>query len=126
MKTFPRGDRVAAHIQKVLSELLRKRIKDPRLEMVVITGVKMSKDIKNAHIFYTITGGEQATAAAAQGFDDACGFIRRALAKQLGLRYMPGIRFFYDKSVDYGAHIDTLIKSIHADVRPDHTETEEE
>lgn len=124
MKSFPRADRVAAHIQKVLSESLHVKVKDPRLEMAVITGVKMSRDIKTARIYYTVTGDNRAKTAAKEGFQEARGYIKRVLAKQLGLRYMPDIKFFYDKSIDYGSNIESLIKSIHVNDRPDNTTTE--
>ncbi len=124
MKSFPRSDRVAAHIQKVLSTALLKKIKDPRLDMAVVTGVKMSRDIKTARIYYTITGGDRAKKDVQQGFEEAKGYIKRVLAQQLGLRYMPEIKFFYDESIDYGSNIETLIKRIHAKDGPDSSTTE--
>jgi hypothetical protein len=62
MKSFPRADRVAAQIHKVLSEVLAKKIKDPRLEMAVVTGVKMSRDIKTAIVYYSVSGDENTKA----------------------------------------------------------------
>jgi len=118
MKAFPRGDRIATQIQKILSEVLHKKIKDPRLEMTVITGVKVPRDVKSASIYYTVTGGEAAKKGAARGFADAHGYIKRALAQELGLRYMPQIFFVYDASVDYGSHIEDLIRTIHSDDEP--------
>jgi len=114
MKSFPRADRVAAQIHKVLSEVLKKKIKDPRLDMAVVTGVKMSRDIKTASVYYTVSGEKEAKVSAAKGFQEARGYIKRTLAGSLGLRYMPEIRFFYDESIEYGAHIDNLIRSIHS------------
>jgi len=59
MKTFPRSDRVGGHIQKVLSDLLQKDIKDPRLEMVTITDVKLSNDLRKARIYFTTSAPEK-------------------------------------------------------------------
>jgi ribosome-binding factor A len=115
MKSFPRADRVAAQIHKVLSEVLAKKIKDPRLQMAVVTGVKMSRDIKTAIVYYSVSGDENTKAQVARGFQEAQGYIKRTLAGRLGLRYMPEIKFFYDESIEYGAHIDNLIRSIHSD-----------
>ena len=112
MKSFPRADRVAAQIHKVLSEVLAKKIKDPRLDMAVVTGGKMSRDIKTAIVYYTVSGDKRAKASAAKGFQEARGYIKRTLAGRLGLRYMPEINFCYDESIEYGAHIDNLIRSI--------------
>jgi ribosome-binding factor A len=82
--------------------------------LALITGVKMSRDIKTANVYYAVTGGKGSKDETAKGFQEARGYIKRALAGQLGLRYMPEIRFYYDESIDYGAHNDNLIKSIHS------------
>ena len=59
MKPFARSDRVSGHIQKVLSDILLKKIKDPRLEGATITGVKMSRDLKFARVYFVISGGKE-------------------------------------------------------------------
>ncbi|MGD9056641.1 MAG: 30S ribosome-binding factor RbfA [Desulfobacterales bacterium] len=110
MIPFARSDRVSGLIQKVLSEILQKDIKDPRLKMATITGVDVSRDLKVARIYFTTPDGEQEKDAAIKGFNSARGYIKRTLAHELGLKYMPDIQFFYDASIEYGAHIDRLIK----------------
>lgn len=112
MIPFARSDRVSGLIQKVLSEILKKDIKDPRLNRTTITGVDVSRDLKLARIYFTTANGEQNKDAAIKGFNSARGFIKRILACELDLKYMPDIRFFYDESIEYGAHIDSLIKTI--------------
>ena len=120
MTPFTRADRVSGLIQEVLSDLLKKSIHDPRLQMATITKVKMSSDLKLARIYFTIFGGDSKSAAAAEGFESARGFIKRNLARRLGLRYMPDLHFFYDDSFDYGSHIDQLLKKIETDNGPHH------
>ena len=120
MTPFSRADRVSGLIQEVLSELLKKRIHDPRLAMATITRVRMSRDLKIARIYYTIYGDSRKSEAAANGFASARGFIKRSLAGKLGLRYMPDLKFFYDDSLDYGSHIDQLLKKIATDNESDH------
>jgi ribosome-binding factor A len=110
MKSFSRSDRVGGHIQRVLSDLLRKDIKDPRLEMVTITDVKLSDDLRKARIYFS-TSTPKNTNRAMEGFKSAHGYVKRVLAKHLGLRYMPNIEFLYDESFDYASHIDKLLKS---------------
>ncbi|QTA93390.1 30S ribosome-binding factor RbfA [Desulfonema magnum] len=113
MKPFKRADRVGGLIQETLSDILRKKIKDPRLDMTVITGVEMSADLKNARIFFsTSAGSEDRQKEVAAGFQSAMGYIRRTLARELELRYMPTLKFYYDTSFDYGAHIDNVLKKI--------------
>ena len=112
MTPYSRADRVSGLIQEVLSDLLKKDIHDPRLKMVTITNVKMSRDLKLARIYFSIYGGSSKAEAAAKGFESARGFIKRSLARRLSLRYMPDLKFFYDDSFDYGTHIDDLLKRI--------------
>jgi ribosome-binding factor A len=112
MKPFVRSDRVSGQIQKVLSDILLKKIKDPRLEAATITSVKMSRDLKFARVYFVTSGGKESIKEAIEGFKSALGYVKRKLAAQLGLRYMPELRFFYDDSFDYGSHIDKLIKAV--------------
>jgi len=115
MKPYTRGDRVGGQVQKVMAQLLQKEIKDPRLEGVTITGVRMSRDLRIAKIYFTTTSGEAAHADALAGFERARGFVKRELAQRLGLRYMPDLNFYYDESIDYGERIEKLLKSVKQD-----------
>lgn len=119
MIPFSRADRVGALIQEVLSDLLKKNIRDPRLVMTTITRVKMSPDLKLARIYFSIYGGSSKSEAASMGFESARGFIKRSLARRLGLRYMPDLKFFYDDSLDYSFHIEKLLEKIAEDNGPD-------
>ena len=112
MTSFSRSDRVSGLIQEVLSDILQKEIADPRLQMATITGVKMSADLKLASIYYTISGDSNAIDASAHAFNRAHGYIKKKLARQLELRYMPQLRFFYDESFDYGSRIEKLLKTV--------------
>lgn len=115
MTAFTRADRVAGHVQRVLSEILIRKIKDPRLKNTTITGVKMSNDLKFARIYFVTIGGEKGKEDALAGFDKAFGYLKRSLAEQLGLRYMPDIRFYYDASLEYGSRIEKLIQDLKSD-----------
>ncbi len=110
MIPFERSDRIGGLIQKVLSEILQKDIKDPRLKTTTITQVDVSRDLKLARIYFTTSDCQQEKKAAIKGFNSARGFIKRTLAHALGLKYMPDIKFFYDDSLEYGSRIDSLIK----------------
>jgi len=112
MISFTRSDRVSGLIQEVLSDILKKEISDPRLQMATITGVKMSADLKLASIYYTTSGDKDKRDATAQAFNRAHGYIKKKLAQQLELRYMPQLRFFYDESFDYGSRIEKLLKTV--------------
>ena len=125
MKTYERRERVSGQIQKVLSGLILKGLKDPALSMTTITGVDMSPDLKNARIHYVTTGGASEREKTEKGFKRALGFIKRELAKELGLRYMPKLKFYYDESFDYGSHIETILHSIKKDDGSDSSTPEE-
>jgi ribosome-binding factor A len=119
MRPFSRSDRVSGLIKQALSGILQKRINDPRLEMVTISVVKISRDLKVARIYYTAPAGDKAKEATAAGFKDAAGFIKRELGRQVHLRYMPELKFFPDESFDYGSKIDKLLASIKTKHEPD-------
>ncbi len=121
MKPFARSDRVSGQIQKVLSEILLKKVKDPRLENASITDVKMSRDLRIARIYFVTSGNKKNIEEALEGFKSAIGYVKRTLARQLGLRYMPDLKFFYDESFDYGSHIDNVLKAVKADNGPNNT-----
>ena len=121
MKPFARSDRVGGQIQKVLSEILLKKVKDPRLENARITDVRMSRDLRIARIYFVASGNKQSIEEAVEGFKSALGYVKRTLARQLGLRYMPDLKFFFDESFDYGSHIDKVLKNVKADNGPNNT-----
>ncbi len=112
MRQYSRAERVGGLIQQTMADILARRIKDPRLELATITHVKMTRDLRIARIYFSIAGGPEKVKAAEQGFKSAIGFLKRDLSRQLDLRYMPEIEFYYDESFDYGSHIDNLLKSI--------------
>ncbi len=123
MKPFSRSDRVGQRIKQEMALLLHKELSDPHLSGAVITGVKMSSDLRLAKIYFSVSGGEKGRRDAIEGFERARGFIKRELAQRLGLRYMPDLKFFYDESIDYGNRIEQLLKSV-KDNDADHHQTD--
>jgi ribosome-binding factor A len=71
----------------------------------------MTRDLRIAKIYFTTTGGKARSLEAEEGFKSAVGYVKRSLGRQLGLRYMPALQFYYDESFDYGENIDRLIQS---------------
>lgn len=112
MTAFNRSERVSGHIRKTLMDILKKDINDPRLEMVTITRVKLTGDLKIARIYFSLAGSKKTISDAEQGFKSAHGFIKRSLARQLDLRFMPEIEFYYDETLDYASHINELLRII--------------
>jgi ribosome-binding factor A len=112
IKPFARADRVGGLIHEALSRLLQKSISDPRLESVSITGIKMAPDLKLAKIYFVISDHMATKEEAFAGFKKAKGFIKYTLAQKLKLRYMPDLQFYYDDSIDYGFHMNSVLKKI--------------
>lgn len=108
-----RQQRVADLIQREISDILRRRIKDPRLVGVTITGTRVSPDYQYADIhFYRLGGDPEGIQEAVQGLESASGFIRRELGGRLTIRHTPALRFHLDESIDYGDHIEALLAQI--------------
>ena len=97
-------------IQRELSELVRRELRDPRVGMITITGVDVSPDFSHAKVFYT-TLDPAHVADAAAGLQRAAGFLRTQLAKRIKLYTTPGLRFEYDESVERGDRLSRLIDS---------------
>ncbi len=110
---YQRSDRVGDLLLEVISELLRRDIRDPRVRDVALTAVRMSKDLRHARVFFNLLGGAAAEHdAAAVGLKSASGFIRTKAAKQLNLRFAPELEFTYDESADEAQRIDALLKQV--------------
>jgi ribosome-binding factor A len=108
-----RAERVGDLIKKEISQIIQYELKDPGIGFVTITAVELSSDLKHAKIFYSVLGDEDAKKKSSSALKRACGFIQHEMGRRLRLRYTPEISFLFDSSVEYGAHIETLIKKIH-------------
>ncbi|MBW6508218.1 MAG: 30S ribosome-binding factor RbfA [Desulfuromonadales bacterium] len=114
MSSF-RPERVGEQILKETSMLLMERIKDPRVATVTLTGVKVSRDLSLARIYFTLSDSD-ARKAAETGLKSAASFIRRELSQIMRLRFMPDIRFQFDESVSKGQRIDDLLRQVQGDL----------
>jgi ribosome-binding factor A len=117
--TLRRQKRIADLIQRELSEIVLRRVKDPRLSGVTITGARVSPDYQYADVyFYRLGGDEVELQEAQQGLESANGFIRRELGGRLTIRHTPELRFHLDESIDYGAHMETLFEQLRQERQP--------
>ena len=112
MTTFARSERVSRHVRNTLAEILRRNVKDPRLKRVTITSVEMSPDLRLAKIYFVTSSEGEKIQRVLEGFQKARPYIKKLLGQELGLRYMPDLRFYYDDSLDYGARMEALFRSI--------------
>jgi ribosome-binding factor A len=109
---------VAGLLQKEISELLVRKAKDPRLEMVTITGVKISPDLKLARIYFSRFGSTEDLKKVMEGLQSSAGFLRRELGQRMKLRYVPELVFIHDTSFEYGDRIESLLKDLFPDKEP--------
>ncbi len=111
-----RPERVGEQIFKEATRLLLYSIKDPRVASVTLTGVQMSRDISSAQLFFTVSDEAAERKNAEKGLKSAAPFIRREIGKAMQLRFVPEIRFKYDKSIVYGQKIDALLHQVREDL----------
>ena len=104
-----RSERIADEIQRSLAEVIRLEVRDPRVGMVTLTGVELSRDQSHAKVFFTVLGAESAAEHALEGLQRAAGFLRSELAHRLTTRKVPELHFAYDESVERGVRLSRLI-----------------
>ena len=109
---YPRSYRVGELILKHISEILSRGLKDPRIGFVTLTSVDVSSDLRYAKVFYTVIGSEREKSQTTIGIEKATPYIRRQLASKLTIRHTPELTFVYDNSIEYGAHIESILKDI--------------
>ena len=107
-----RAVRVGDHIFKEIALLLLNRVRDPRVQGVTVTGVRLSDDLKMAKVFYSVMGGQNRISGAQAGLDSAKGYIKREIGRRLILRYVPEIIFVHDPSLESGSHMDKVFEEI--------------
>jgi ribosome-binding factor A len=108
MQEFGREERVGAEIHRELALLLRDEVRDPRLSSVTIQEVRVARDLSHGKVFFTLMDIAQAKATE-QALNKAAGFLRRRLAEMMNLRTVPKLVFVYDKSLETGMRLTSLI-----------------
>ncbi len=108
---FQRSDRVGDLLLELLAELLKREIRDPRLQSVNLTAVRVTKDLRQAKVFFNLIGGGDKSEALA-GLKSATGFIRSKIGKQLNLRFVPSIEFAFDETDEEAQRIESLLRSV--------------
>jgi ribosome-binding factor A len=111
-KENPRARRLGEQIQRELTELLRRHVKDDRIGNVTITAVAVTGDLRTAKVFYLIFGKQGPDPKVQKGLDSAAGFLRNALSKSLMIRYTPTLTFELDTSIEHGVRLTQLIDSV--------------
>jgi ribosome-binding factor A len=109
-----RPTRVAEQVQHELGQILVRGLKDPRIVgFVTITGVKMSPDLREGIVYYSVFGTEAERKSTQAGLEAAASFLKREVGHNLRLRLAPNLRFVFDESIEQGDRIEKLIREVH-------------
>ena len=104
-----RARRLGDRISQIVAEMLELRIKDPRLGFVTVTEARLTNDLREATVFYTVYGSPEEQAETAVALQSATGVIRTEIGRQTGLRHTPSLAFVADAVPDNVRHIEELV-----------------
>ena len=108
-REFSRTKRVAAQVQRELAQLIQLEIKDPRVGLVTVSGVDLSRDLAYAKVYVTVLNAAHDIDEVLEALNHAAGFLQRELGKRMSIRVTPNLTFLYDASVERGANLSALI-----------------
>lgn len=112
-KNSIKNTRINGEVQKELSRIISREIKDPRIsEMTSVVAVEVAPDLKVAKAYISVLGDEKARQDTLEGLNSAMGFIRKELARTINLRNTPEITFVVDQSIEYGVNMSKLINEV--------------
>ena len=111
-KEYARTQRVADHLQRELAALIQHEVRDPRVGMISITGVDVSRDLGHAKVYYTAMGSDSGEDAreSTEALNKAAGFLRSQLSRDSAMRSVPQLRIYFDSSVGRGRDLEELIQ----------------
>ena len=111
-KDYSRTQRVGDYLQRELASLIQQEVRDPRVGMVSITGVDVSRDLGHARVYVTELGKNSSEEAkeSVDALNKAAGFLRSQVSRDSNLRTVPQLRFYFDTSVGRGRDLDALIR----------------
>lgn len=107
-----RSDRVGVLIQKELSDIIQRTLRDPRVQFCTVAHVEVSSDLKYADVKVSIVGDKKQKRGGMAGLKSAASFLRREIGRRINLRYVPELRFTLDRSTDHLMKIDQLLKQV--------------
>ena len=109
-----RTRRMSMRVREIVADFIERQVKDPRLGMVTVTDARMTPDLREATVFYTVWGDESVRADTAVALESAKGVIRSAVGRGTGLKHTPSLAFVLDAIPENAAHIEELLERAHA------------
>lgn len=123
-REYPRARRIEEQLKRLLSDLVRREVKDPRVGLITITSAEVSKDLSHANVYFTPFAGTGDAQAALEALRHAAGYLRHQVRNQMRLRVAPELDFRIDDSVERGARLSALIHDAVESDRQRHVETD--
>jgi ribosome-binding factor A len=116
-----RTRRVGDLIKREISDIIDRQLKDPRIGMVTVTAVTVTADIRHAKVYFSVLGDEEDRQRTQSGLESARFFIQGEIGRRIRLKYTPELSFQYDQTLDYGFHINNILKELknHHDKEPE-------
>lgn len=125
-KTIPRTRRIGEQLRRELAELIRAELRDPRLALISMTSIEVSRDLAYARIFVTLMGDPAERSERVAELNRAAPLLRRELGRRMRLRVIPKLEFRYDEIVEQGARLSALIDAaVASDVSRHHDEADQ-
>lgn len=115
MVDVARARKLAVRIREIVAKTLEMQVKDPRLGMVTITDTKVTPDLREATIYYTVYGDDESRQASAQALESAKGVLRSTVGKQTGIKFTPSLAFVADHVPEHAANIEDLLEAARAE-----------
>ena len=120
-----KNTRVNTEVQRELSEIIRRGLKDPRVApWTSVVAVEVAPDLKTCKAYISVLGDEAAQKATLEGLNSAMGFIRKELAHSVNLRNTPAITFIMDQSIEYGVNMSKMISEVNKDLKEEDEDEE--
>lgn len=110
----PRNAKLADQIQVILASTIQTRVKDPRLGFLTLTEVRLTGDNRDATVFYTVLGDEEARKGTAAALESAKGMLRSTVGQQLGMKFTPTLEFVLDATPESARHMEDLLAQVQA------------
>jgi len=123
-REFPRARRIEEQLKRLLADLVRREVKDPRVGLITITSVEVSRDLSHANVYFTPFAGVGDAQAALEALQHAAGYLRHHVRNEMRLRVAPELAFRIDDSVERGARLSALIHDAVEDDRRRHVDAE--
>jgi len=114
-REYTRSSRIAEQIQRELAQLIQREIKDPRIKLVTISGVEVSRDLGQAKVYVSTFDADSEPKVLTKLLNQAAGFLRHELGQRMRVRAIPDLKFYYDATIEKGARLNKLIEDAVSD-----------